>query len=69
MTMTRIVNDNLREACIAYARKRGQMGARKAAAHVMQEYGVTSSELSAALADRRLLLSQGADIDTVLDDA
>lgn len=56
-------NDHIREACIDYLRLRGQVGFRKAAAHVILKYGVTSSELSAALADQHLLVSQGADVD------
>ena len=48
--------EHIREAVIAYCKRRGQMGSRKAAAHVMQEYGVTSSELAEALADERLRL-------------
>lgn len=41
-----------------YLAKREQMGARKAAAHVIQTHGVTTSELSQALAERGLLLKQ-----------
>jgi hypothetical protein len=58
-----VTSVNLREACDEYVRKRGQMGTRKAAAHVMHTYGITSSELSAALSDRGLLLAQGMHID------
>lgn len=56
-----VVSENLREACIEYVRQRGQMGTRKAAAHVMQRFGVTSTELSHALADEGLLLAQKLD--------
>ena len=63
------VSDHLREACIEYVRKRGQMGTRKAAAHVMQQFGVTSTELSRALADRELLLAQNRDADAILAEA
>lgn len=64
-----VVSDHVREACIEYVRKRGQMGSRKAAAHVMLAFGVSSMELSAALADRGLLLSQRTHIDERLPEA
>ncbi len=60
------VTEQLREACIEYVRLRAQMGNRKAAAHVMQAFGVTSTELSAALTDDGLLLAQSADADAPL---
>lgn len=48
--------EHLTEACDEYARLRDQMGFRKAAAHAMQKYGVTPTELSeAVLRDRNLL--------------
>lgn len=55
--------DQIREAVIDYCRRRGQMGPRKAAAHVMQTFGITSSQLSAALADEKLLLAQRSHAD------
>lgn len=55
--------DHVAEACDEYVRLRTQMGFRKAAAHVMQKYGVTSSELSEALLDRDLLAARRVDAD------
>lgn len=59
----------LREACIDYLKRRGQMGSRKAAAHVIHEFGVTAWELSEYLADYSLVLAQGADTDSTPPDA
>jgi hypothetical protein len=64
-----VTSANLHEACIEYVGKREQMGARKAAAHVMQQFGVTSSELSAALADEGLLLVQRIHADDPMETA
>ena len=49
---------HMQRAAEDYVIRREQMGARKAAAHVIQEFGVTSHELSAYLAEHRLLLQQ-----------
>lgn len=51
-------DETLDRAAAAYAAKREQVGPRKAAAHVIQEFGVTASQLSAAVAKRGLLLKQ-----------
>lgn len=52
---------SLTHAANEYLDKREQMGARKAAAHVMQKYGVTSSQLSEYLRDHGMLLKQQAE--------
>lgn len=49
---------SLTHAANEYLDKREQMGARKAAAHVMRKYGVTSLALSEHLRDRGKLLNQ-----------
>jgi hypothetical protein len=54
------MNDNLTRAAAEYLEKRDQLGARKAAAHVMQTYGVTSLALSERLRANGQLLSQQA---------
>jgi hypothetical protein len=48
----------IKNAAESYLSRREQMGPRKAAAHVIQEFGVTSHELSAYLAANGLLLRQ-----------
>ena len=54
------------EARDEYARLRAQMGFRKAAAHVMQKYGITSTELSAALRDADLVSARVVHADRVI---
>jgi hypothetical protein len=61
--------DLIREAVIDYYKRRGQMGARKAAAHVMQEYGVTAAEIGKAVAEDRLLYVKPTDADATLETA
>ena len=48
------MDEHLTTAVIAYLRKRGQMDASKAAAHVVQQFGVTPDDLAHALDDERL---------------
>jgi hypothetical protein len=57
------VNPHVAEARDEYVRLREQMGFRKAAAHVMQKYGVSSTELSASLHDAGLVKARVVDAD------
>lgn len=50
--------NNIEAAATEYLAKRTQMGSRKAAAHVIQTYGITSSQLSSWLYEHGQLLSQ-----------
>lgn len=50
--------DNLKRAADDYIVKRDQLGSRKAAAHIIQTYGVTATELSAFLSEQGMLLVQ-----------
>lgn len=50
--------ETIKLAAEDYLTRREQMGSRKAAAHTLQEFGVTSHELTAYLAEHGLLLSQ-----------
>lgn len=49
---------NIENAVNDYVERRTQMSSRKAAAHVMQTWGVSSLELAEALRNRGLLLVQ-----------
>lgn len=55
--------EQIREAVIDYYQRRGQMGARKAAAHVIQTHGVTAAEIGEAVAEGRLLKVTPRDAD------
>jgi hypothetical protein len=61
--------EHIREAVIAYYERRGQMGARKAAAHVMQEFGVTAADIGRAVAEDRLLYVKPSEADKPLESA
>jgi hypothetical protein len=50
--------DTLQLAADEYLVKRTQMGSRKAAAHIIQTYGITASQLSGYLSERGMLLVQ-----------
>ena len=50
--------DALKLAADAYIAKREQLGPRKAAAHIIQTYGVSASDLSQYLNTHGLLLVQ-----------
>lgn len=54
------MDPNLGNAADEYMTLRDQLDARKAAAHVMQKFGVTSLALSECLRDRGKLLSWAA---------
>lgn len=52
------MNRHMDEAIEAYVAKRRQMGAAKAAAHVIQAFGITATQLKDELTERELLLNQ-----------
>ena len=57
-TKNRSDMENINHAVDEYLIKREQLGARKAAAHVIQTFGVTALDLSNVLNERGLLLVQ-----------